>query len=47
VTTLFGVYGVVWFTQCCLAAHLRLEGLVLVLLATLRQAATLGEVTDR
>jgi uncharacterized membrane protein len=46
VTTLLGVYGVVWFTKCCLAAHLRLEGLVIVLLATLRQAATRREATD-
>ena len=40
----FGVYGVVWFTECCLGAHLQPEGLVIVLLATLRQAAIRGEV---
>ena len=44
-TTLFGVYDVMWFTQCCVGAHFRPEGLVIVLLATLRQAATRGEVT--
>ena len=44
-TTLFGVYGVEWFPEYCLGAHLRPEGLVTVLLATLRQAATRGEVT--
>ena len=43
-TTLFDVYGVVWFTKCCLGTHFRPEGLVMVLLATLRQAAIRGEV---
>ncbi|MDQ4032554.1 MAG: hypothetical protein M3332_09915 [Actinomycetota bacterium] len=44
-TTLFGVYGVVWFTQCCLDAYLRPERVIIVSLATLRNAAIRQEVT--
>ena len=44
-TTPFGFYGVVRFTECRLGAHLRPESLVIVLLATLRQGVTRAEVT--